>query len=189
MVMMSTMSTASTAAPGRLEIVRQFVNTNDIDQATDSLSHAVGVAAWFRANELLPARATVVTDDAERARAVREALRNAMLANHDGDPIDAPSLDVLNAAAREARLGATLTAEARPTVGPGATGVAGALGALLAIVMDAMGDGAWTRLKVCANGECRWAFYDHSRARSGKWCSMGACGNRAKQRAWRERHG
>jgi predicted RNA-binding Zn ribbon-like protein len=45
----------------------------------------------------------------------------------------------------------------------------------------------WRRLKVCASDRCRRAFYDRSRARSGKWCSMRACGNRAKQRAWRGR--
>ena len=33
-----------------------------------------------------------------------------------------------------------------------------------------------------------WAFYDHSRNRSGTWCEMGKCGNRAKARRWRERH-
>ncbi|MGH2778535.1 MAG: CGNR zinc finger domain-containing protein, partial [Actinomycetota bacterium] len=32
------------------------------------------------------------------------------------------------------------------------------------------------------------AFYDHSKNRSGKWCTMRVCGNRAKTRAYRERH-
>jgi len=59
---------------------------------------------------------------------------------------------------------------------------------VLAIVTAAMTDGTWRRLKICANDRCQWAFYDESRARTGKWCSMQICGNRAKQQAWRTRH-
>lgn len=33
----------------------------------------------------------------------------------------------------------------------------------------------------------QWAFYGNSRARTGKWCSMKVCGNRAKQKARRDR--
>jgi predicted RNA-binding Zn ribbon-like protein len=32
-----------------------------------------------------------------------------------------------------------------------------------------------------------WAFYDRSKNRSGHWCSMRVCGNRAKARQFRER--
>ena len=40
----------------------------------------------------------------------------------------------------------------------------------------------WARLKVCARDSCRWAFYDASRNRSGRWCSMAGCGNIVKMR-------
>jgi predicted RNA-binding Zn ribbon-like protein len=42
-------------------------------------------------------------------------------------------------------------------------------------------------MKVCAADDCEWAFYDHTKNRSGAWCSMESCGNRAKGRAYRER--
>ncbi|MBW3563024.1 MAG: CGNR zinc finger domain-containing protein, partial [Actinobacteria bacterium] len=45
------------------------------------------------------------------------------------------------------------------------------------------------RLKVCRSDTCRWAFYDSSRNRSGKWCDMAVCGNRTKVANYRERHG
>jgi predicted RNA-binding Zn ribbon-like protein len=64
-------------------------------------------------------------------------------------------------------------------------GVPAALGRLLAIAFGAMLDGSWPRLKVCR--QCRWAFYDYSRNRSGSWCSMTLCGNRAKTRSYRRR--
>ncbi|GGT04090.1 hypothetical protein GCM10010176_055360 [Nonomuraea spiralis] len=46
-----------------------------------------------------------------------------------------------------------------------------------------------SRLKACANDECEWAFYHHSRSRTRRWCSMELCGNRAKQTRWRDRRG
>ncbi len=47
--------------------------------------------------------------------------------------------------------------------------------------------GEWPRLKVCAAADCRWAFLDTTRNRSRRWCDMAGCGNRAKNRAWRDR--
>ena len=94
---------------------------------------------------------------------------------------------MLSAAAERAGLTLSMTPDAGWVARPSAHGVDGALGALLVIVSEAMTDGSWRRLKVCASDTCQWAFYDLSRARSGKWCSMQVCGNRAKQKAWRTR--
>ena len=57
----------------------------------------------------------------------------------------------------------------------------------MAIAYESMVAGTWSRLKVCPADDCQWAFYDHSKNRSGTWCSMQVCGNRAKVRAYRER--
>jgi predicted RNA-binding Zn ribbon-like protein len=58
---------------------------------------------------------------------------------------------------------------------------------LVGIVHDAQLTGTWSRLKLCRNDDCSWAFYDSSRNRSGSWCRMGECGNRLKNRAYRAR--
>jgi predicted RNA-binding Zn ribbon-like protein len=42
-------------APGRLAIVQAFVNTLDIEQATDELSSPAGLDRWLAAHDLLPA--------------------------------------------------------------------------------------------------------------------------------------
>ena len=55
-----------------------------------------------------------------------------------------------------------------------------------AVVLDALLDGSWARLKACRN--CRWSFYDYSPNRSATWCSMQLCGNRTKTREYRRRH-
>jgi predicted RNA-binding Zn ribbon-like protein len=36
------------------------------------------------------------------------------------------------------------------------------------------------RVRQCANPHCRWLFVDDSKSGNRRWCSMAACGNRAK---------
>jgi predicted RNA-binding Zn ribbon-like protein len=36
------------------------------------------------------------------------------------------------------------------------------------------------RVRLCANEKCRWLFLDESKSGNRRWCSMSACGNRAK---------
>jgi len=38
-----------------------------------------------------------------------------------------------------------------------------------------------------ASDDCRWAFYDSSKNRGGTWCRMEECGNRVKNRRYRDR--
>lgn len=164
------------------------MNTCDLEAGTETLSAPEDLARWLRDASLSRTAADADEDALRRAIELREALRDAMAANHSGTPVPSEAVGTINAVAERARLGLALTADATWTARPGASGVDAALGALLALVVQAASDGTWQRLKVCANDGCRWAFYDHSRARTGKWCSMQLCGNRAKQQAWRERH-
>jgi predicted RNA-binding Zn ribbon-like protein len=43
------------------------------------------------------------------------------------------------------------------------------------------------RLRPCANDDCRLFLIDRSKAGTGRWCSMAACGNRMKARRHYER--
>jgi predicted RNA-binding Zn ribbon-like protein len=44
-----------------------------------------------------------------------------------------------------------------------------------------------SRIKVCSNPPCRWAFYDETKNRRRRWCDSAICGNRDKVRRFRER--
>jgi predicted RNA-binding Zn ribbon-like protein len=77
----------------------------------------------------------------------------------------------------------------RPALVPAAGGVRGALAWLTAAMVASAADGSWERLKICADDTCQWAFLDSSKNRSKHWCSMQACGNRSKTRAYRARRG
>jgi predicted RNA-binding Zn ribbon-like protein len=183
------MARLSTAAPGRLEMIRGFVNTRDVEAGTDAIATPAALADWLVDAGLLPAGEPVPPADVVAAQRLREALREALSANHDGRPLADDVVRALNDATRAAEIALDLTPAPGWAHRPAASGTAGALGALLVVALEAMSAGTWRRLKVCVNDECRWAFYDNSRARSGRWCSMGVCGNRAKQRAWRRRRG
>jgi predicted RNA-binding Zn ribbon-like protein len=177
---------ASLEAPGRLEVVRAFVNSVDLEDGPEQLGSPAQLTAWLRERDLLASgRATPA--DLDHALAVREALRELLLANHGDHPADPSAAGVLDAAARRAALEVRFDADGRASTGAAARGVDGALGRLLAVVAAAQADGTWERLKACPWETCRWAFYDHSKNRSGRWCRMEVCGNRAKAAAFRAR--
>jgi predicted RNA-binding Zn ribbon-like protein len=63
-------------------------------------------------------------------------------------------------------------------------------GMLCPVVRDAadlLTSGEMDRVRQCADGRCGWLFFDTSRNRSRRWCSMEDCGNRAKARRHYER--
>ena len=117
---------------------------------------------------------------------MREGLR-AILYTHNGGERDQDALDQLERAAGRASLRATFARTACPSSRRRAKGTDAGLARLLAIVARSAADGTWDRLKACAGPDCRWAFYDKSKNRSGRWCSMATCGNLHKTRAFRER--
>ena len=50
-------------------------------------------------------------------------------------------------------------------------------------------EGQGAPVKRCANPECRLFFYDDSRTRQRRWCSMAVCGNRHKVAEFLRRRG
>ncbi|MEW9547853.1 CGNR zinc finger domain-containing protein [Nonomuraea sp. NPDC050783] len=156
--------------PSSAELVRDFVNTYDVESDTDELSSPAELAVWLRERGLAGPRDRAGDDDLHAAQALREGLRAALRR----DPAAVlPALPL------------------RVAVGPGGApepvpvgdGVAGGLARIAAATLGT----AWDRLKVCAEGTCQWAFIDSSKNRSRSWCSMRVCGNRTKTRAYRAR--
>jgi hypothetical protein len=101
-----------------------------------------------------------------------------------GAPANADANRALDRAARETELSLDFGGTA---IRPEALGVRGAVGRILAIAFLAELDGSWSRFKGCSSPTCRAVFWDRSKNRSGRWCTMKDCGNRAKVRAYRER--
>jgi predicted RNA-binding Zn ribbon-like protein len=174
-------------APGPLRLVQRFVNTNDLETGPDLLPDAPALAAWLAASGILEPGAPVTAADHARAIELREAIRELVSA-HAGLPSDPGAPAIVNAAAERAALRPVLDNPLQMRLEPSATGVDAALGRIVAAIHAAIAEDTWSRLKACERDVCRWAFYDHSKNRSGHWCSMAVCGQREKnRRAYRRR--
>jgi len=53
---------------------------------------------------------------------------------------------------------------------------------------ELIAEGAASRLRRCGNANCQLLFYDDSRTRRRRWCSMAHCGNRSKVAAFAKRN-
>ena len=185
-VIAPTTSTSRDPAPGRLVLVQALVNTLDVELGADELPDLPSLASWLGERGLLASEDVLREGDLERTRTFREGLRT-LLDEHAGEAERTAAAAALDAAAPAALLRVVFAADGAPALQPAGQGLDGALAQLLASIDRAACDGTWQRLKVCAEHSCRYAFYDHSRNRSGSWCTMAVCGNRAKARNYRER--
>ncbi|MDR8415162.1 CGNR zinc finger domain-containing protein [Nonomuraea sp. 3-1Str] len=156
--------------PAPAELVRDFVNTLDVESGADELASPAELALWLRERGLAGPLDRAADDDLTTALALREGLR-AALRRQDGGSGGLPLLPL------------RLAIDPRPRLVAVESGIPGALAVIAAAVTDA----SWDRLKVCAEITCEWAFIDFSKNRSRSWCSMRVCGNRTKTRAYRAR--
>jgi predicted RNA-binding Zn ribbon-like protein len=171
------------AAPEPLRLVQLFVNTVDHEHGREWLGSPAELRAWL--GKHLPIKVgRSKPGDLAHAIELREALRS-LLRGNNGFATSPPAIAAINRAAHAAELSIQITPTGQVTLEPRVTGVEGALGRILAVALEAMLDGSWVRLKACR--QCRWSYYDYSRNRSARWCSMSICGNRSQTRAYRRR--
>lgn len=181
--------TARAPAPGSLRLVQEFLNTRDVESGDDRLASPEGLAGWLAEQTLAGGGGPLGDGDVTAAAQLREALR-ALLRANSGAPPDPAAAALVNQASERSPMrlhvepggGAHLegAADSRAGVDP-------ALARILAAAYTGMAEGSWARLKVCADEECEWSFYDRSRNHSGQWCDMAVCGCRHKVRAYRAR--
>ncbi len=174
---------AFSKAPDRLEIVRSFVNTVEIEDGTDPLEDSGRLREWCAVTGLC---AGDNETQLARLRGFREALRS-VLAAHAGEEDKAKAWRRLQPYAEAACYRLRLDESGLPALEPQGWGADAAIAEIFAIAYDAIGAGTWRRLKACRKLSCRWAFYDRSKNGSGAWCSMRLCGNRAKAQRRRAR--
>lgn len=172
--------------PRELAAVQALVNTVDLEAGDDQLDSPEALRRFLTGHGLLAASEPVGQADLALAVELREALRAMLRVNH-GEPMDPAALEVVNRAAAGLPLQVAFDEEGRPALSTGSAGCRGALAVLLAGVAQASAQGTWERLKACSAESCQWAFYDRSKNRSGRWCSMQTCGNRTKTRTYRSR--
>jgi hypothetical protein len=148
-----------------IDLLIEFLNTVDEEDGSDELPDDSAAATWFAEHGLAADGLR-----AKEARQARDALRAAV--DDQASPGGLP--------------GVGLTVNLSPAGEP-MLDSPHPLGPLLITAARLAIEDRWQRIKLCAMHSCRYAFYDESRNRSGRWCSMKVCGNRAKTRAFRSR--
>ncbi|WP_369236667.1 CGNR zinc finger domain-containing protein [Streptomyces sp. R21] len=136
----------------------------------DLLTDTDGLAVWLAAGGLdFPADDAVL----RHVLQARDALRSAV----DGSLKE--GADRVDAVLAHGRIRATLTA-AGPGEEPEFSDPAWGPAWLAARSYLELLDTAPDRIRRCAHGSCILHFFDTSRNGTRRWCSMAACGNRAK---------
>ena len=146
---------------------------------TETLNEPADLATWAKAPRPPTAK------EFELAIALREVLYRLFDAQAQSRPAAPRDLEALNTALAHApgrralkrgRIGYEWEVDVK----------SGTALSLLAPVLWSAGDllagPRLDRVRRCANPECGWLFLDDSRAGKRRWCSMSACGNRAKAR-------
>ncbi len=171
----------------QLDLVRDYVNTLDLEAGIDRISSPDDLATWLSEQGLVDDLVDPTGEELEDALAVREAIRQLLLAHNGVESDTGAASKTLEEAGREAHLGVRFE-NGRPLLAPEGHGTRAAVGRIVATVAELAPTEEWKRLKGCRDDHCQVAFYDKSRNRSRAWCSMEVCGNREKARNFRERH-
>lgn len=179
---------SSQAAPGTLEKVRAFLNTwripNDTRIPADGLETLTEMQHFFLTTfgEL---SGPIVPEQVRQLRADLRRILGSSEVALIGQWLVRMPVEVRVQTDEQGTPGVTY----QPVEGQGCRLCA----AILALVVEAIAQQTWTRLKACP--DCQWVFYDHTKNRSKVWCLMVAsgpqgrsCGSIAKVRSFRQRH-
>ena len=173
-------------APEPVRLVQRFLNSVDIEGGEEAFDGPSGVRQWLASVGLPGSRSRLSDADVAGVVELREAIRDVLEGRTHGTPSEA-AMRRFDRAAGDLPLHVRATADGIGLAPGRSSGLPAALGRILGVVAQAAADGTLDRLKVCSNDVCRWAYFDASRNRSGRWCTMAVCGNRIKSRAFRGR--
>jgi predicted RNA-binding Zn ribbon-like protein len=167
-----------------------FANTRywrGSNEPTETLGSSQDLLDWAATTALVaPAtlrrfRAAWTPPEFARAIEWREAIFRGLAAASGGSMPDAPDVALLNDALTKAPARQRLSSTGR---GWEVTVMPPRAASLLAPVLWSAGDlllgPKLARVRQCANPACQFLFLDDSKAGNRRWCSMSACGNRAK---------
>jgi predicted RNA-binding Zn ribbon-like protein len=153
-------------------------------------SRKVGILS-DRESEFLMRRATSQPNEAlsvfHRAIAFREAIHRVFIALAHGaspKPADLAALNTLRSEAL-AHSQITQTSSGFAVDWSDKTALERMLWPIALSAADLLTSTGVSRVRQC--GGCDWLFLDNSRNHFRRWCSMSACGNRAKARRYLER--
>lgn len=149
------------------------------------------LAEWLRRAGLLAAPAPVAEGVLEEARELREAIDAAAAAVIAAEPAPEAAVAVIDRWLAAAAPPGLMIDGGVPVLReqPGGDRLRHALSAVALDAARMLGTAERERIRVCAAPDCSARFFDGSPSGRRRWCSMQGCGNRAKVRSHRTRHG
>lgn len=142
---------------------------------------------WLLDVGLLNARPVVTGRQLAQARVLREAIYRVTKLAGRGRPL-AADVDEINRWAALPPLAPRLDPAGREVTTVADPPVEAALATLARDAIDLVTGPYAGRVRECAADDCALLFVDTSRPGRRRWCSMEACGNKAKTAAYRRRH-
>jgi predicted RNA-binding Zn ribbon-like protein len=185
-----------------------FLNSvaTPVDVPIDWIDDGAGLLAWLEHAQLVPPEVLTAMGRhampgeldrlAAQARALREWCRGFVRARK-GRPLNAADLEELAPLnlllARDEGFGKIVAREHGSTPALSLersrrwTSPESLLLPIGEILAQLVCEEDFSYVKACEGPTCTLLFADHTRGRARRWCSMAACGNRAKQAAHRDR--
>jgi predicted RNA-binding Zn ribbon-like protein len=148
------------------------------------------VLAWLTRHGVTPPAGSKVDAAAllVQAQALRTLARKLIVRHKDGkDGAIAPLNAYLHAAVSAPHLARGNDGKLALTRMPAADPVATMLGHLAEAVAQLLVEGDVALIKQCEHPDCILWFYDRTKARKRRWCSMALCGNRYKAAQFRKK--
>jgi predicted RNA-binding Zn ribbon-like protein len=150
----------------------------------DALAIPADLDRWLVAADLVETSPAATADDLAHARDLREAAYRAAMAIVEGRPVADEDRTRLNDCAAQPAAAPQLDRD-------GSARLSGSVRDLLAVVareaVNLFGGDQSGRIRQCEGPVCTVLFLDTSRHGGRRWCSMSACGNRAKVAEFRRR--
>ncbi|MBO2450908.1 CGNR zinc finger domain-containing protein [Actinomadura barringtoniae] len=170
--------------PAAAALVEAFANTVDVEEASDEIATSEGLAAWLHEQGMRDAQAAIPATSHAAYLALRAGIRERLGA-HVGDTPDEDLVAAANNVLADAPV--LITVSGTLNAAPGVPAEQEPLVRLAIAWSELTTTGDAARLKRCAEHTCGWVFWDVSKNRSRRWCSMKVCGNRNKTRAYAAR--
>lgn len=182
------------AVPDEAALLYDFVNSIDLrryveqgvaHEPGDELATPAQLARWLQTHGLAKPGVRISRTEHHEAVELRAALR-LFLSSSPRQQTSAAT--ALTHAAAGFPLAVAASRERPLDLVPMSRRAIGGLGRVLAEIVRLSDSGKLERMKACQSDECQWVFYDRSKPGNRRWCSSDRCGNRAKTRAYRDRH-
>ena len=174
-----TLRTGSPPAPGNLALLEGFLNTWSGELGVEDLGTVRATEAWLKQFGLWSGNRKLTSDQRQKIIEFREVLRTWVLDDRASDPISTSLFDV--AFRVEVNDGDLIFLPV------GNDPHQFLVGSLINVISNSQQNSTWDRFKCCELPSCGWAFYDSTRSRTKRWCSMKTCGSRHKAREYYKR--